>query len=274
MRQRVRSKLIDSRIASRKREQQAEQEIVVKAPKVEEVGFLELNDQELTEGEKRRRLASALVMIGALMGVLSGTLILQGNPSGLLNSSIFKSTDSLDIHGSVLDEGGNPVANVTIELVDLESGTVKDTISDENGRYVMDSVLAKEYELHLAKEGYETVILSFVPEPIGISPITMVEGEGERYIDDYTKTQGWSLENAVALATFEGLFTLGCALVGVHASFEIKRKKRYRRTQTLCWVGLFSRGMIIFGPTLILTGMILIMLNKDEFEDQRVSEGL
>ena len=69
LRQRVRSKLIDSRVASRKREQQAEQEIVVKAPKVEEVGFLELDDQELTEGEKRRRLASALVMIGALMGV-------------------------------------------------------------------------------------------------------------------------------------------------------------------------------------------------------------
>ena len=61
----MRSKLIDSRVASRKREQQAEQEIVVKAPKVEEVGFLELDDQELTEGEKRRRLASALVMIGA-----------------------------------------------------------------------------------------------------------------------------------------------------------------------------------------------------------------
>ena len=39
-------------------------------------------------------------------------------------------------------------------------------------------------------------------------------------------------------------------------------------------VGLFSRGMIIFGPTLILTGMILIMLNKDEFEDQQTSEGL
>ena len=30
--------------------------------------------------------------------------------------------------------------------------------------------------------------------------------------------------------------------------------------------------MIIFGPTLILTGMILIMLNKDEFEDQQFPE--
>ena len=62
-------------------------------------------------------------MIGALMGVVSGALILQGNPSGLLNSSIFKSSDSLDIHGFVLDEDGEPVANVTIELVDPESDT-------------------------------------------------------------------------------------------------------------------------------------------------------
>jgi hypothetical protein len=275
LRQRVRSKLIDSRIASRKRERQAEEEIVVQAPQIEEVGFLQVSEEELTDGEKRRRLASALVMIGALMGVLSGTLILQGNPSGLLNSSIFKSTDSLDIHGFVLDEAGYPVANVSIELVDLDSGReINSSMSDENGRYVINSVLAKEYELHLMKEGYETVILSFVPEPIGISPITMVEGDGERYVDDYTKTEGWSLDNAVALATFEGLFTLGCALVGIHASFEIKRKKKYRRTQALCWVGLFSRGMIIFGPTLILAGMILVMLNKEDFADQQEMEGL
>ena len=110
-------------MASRKRAQQAEVEIVVQAPQLEEVGFLELNEQELTDGERRRRIASALVMIGAMMGILSGTLILQGNPSGLLNSSIFQSTDSLDIHGFVLDEAGDPVANVSIELVDIDSGS-------------------------------------------------------------------------------------------------------------------------------------------------------
>ena len=80
------------------------------------------------------------------------------------------------------------------------------------------------------------------------------------------------MENAVALATVEGLFTIGCALIGVHASFEIKRKKRYRRTQALCWVGLFSRGLIIFGPALILFSMVLIMFNKEDFEDQKLLE--
>ena len=42
----------------------------------------------------------------------------------------------------------------------------------------------------------------------------------------------------------------------------------------MCWVGLFSRGMIIFGPTLILVGMILIMFNKEDFADQQVEEVL
>ena len=273
MRQRVRSKLVDSRIASRKREQQAEEEIVVQAPQVEEVGFLEFQEDEFSDGERRRRIASALVMIGALMGILSGTLILQGNPSGLLNSSFFSSTDSLDIHGLVLDEDGSPVVNVSIELVDPDSeSTIKSSMSDENGRYAIDAVLVKEYELHVTKQGYQTVILSFKPEPIGISPITMIAGEGERTKDELSQTDGWSMENAVALATFEGLFTIGCALGGVHASFEIKRKKRYRRTQALCWVGLFSRGLIIFGPTLILIGMILLMFNKEDFADQQEGE--
>ena len=273
MRQRVRSKLLDSRIASNKRKRKADEEIVVQIQKSEESGFVDLETDLISDGERRRRIASALVMIGALMGVVSGALILQGNPSGLLNSSIFKSSDSLDIHGFVLDEDGEPVANVTIELVDPESDTaVKNSISDEYGRYVIDAVLVKEYELHVSKSGYETVILTFKPEPIGISPITMVEGEGERTKDELSATEGWSMENAVALATFEGIFTIACALVGVHASFEIKRKKRYRRTQAFCWVGLFSRGLIIFGPALILLGMIFLMLDKDDFEDQKVKE--
>ena len=150
MRQRVRSKLVNSRIASRKRKKQADEEIVVKVSTTEEDNFLDFKEDILSDGERRRRIASALVMIGALMGVLSGTLILQGNPSGLLNSSIFKSTDSLDIHGFVLDEDGEPVANVSIELVDTETNSpIKSSLSDENGRYMIDDVLVKEYQFCL-----------------------------------------------------------------------------------------------------------------------------
>ena len=270
LRQRVQSKLVNSRIASKRRERKAEQEIVVQVPQKEESEFLDLDDYLPSDGDRRRKIAAALVMIGAIMGILSGTLILQGNPSGLLNSSIFNTNDALDLHGMVLDQDGNPVELVSIELVDGDTGsTIKSSFSDSNGRYVIDAVSVKDYELHVSKENYTTVILYFTPEPIGISPITMVEGDGERFKDERSETEGWSLENAVALATFEGLFTIGCALVGVHASFEIKRKKRYRRTQAFWWIALFSRGLIIFGPALILLSMVLLMLNRDEFEDQK-----
>lgn len=273
LRQRVQSKLVNSRIATRRRERKAEQEIVVQVPAKEESEFLDLEDFLPSDGDRRRKIAAALVMLGAIMGILSGTLILQGNPSGLLNSSIFKSNDALDLHGLVLDQDGYPVENVSVELIDADTGSIiKSSLSDSNGRYVIDAVAVKDYELHVSKENYTTVILYFKPEPIGISPITMVEGDGERLKDERSETEGWSLENAVALATFEGLFTIGCALVGVHASFEIKRKKRYRRTQAFCWVALFSRGLIIFGPALILLSMVLLMLNKDEFEDQKELE--
>jgi hypothetical protein len=269
----VQSKLIKSRIATRRREKKAEEEIVVQAPLKDEPEYLEFEDEFISDGDRRRKIAAALVMIGALMGILSGTLILQGNPSGLLDSSIFKSNDAFNLHGSVLDAGGDPVEGVNIELFDPDSSSaIQSNLSDENGRYVLNEVVVKEYELHVSKEGYETVILIFKPEPIGISPITLLEGDGERIKEERSGTEGWSLENAVMLATVEGLFTIGCALVGVHASFEIKRKKRYRRTQAFCWVGLFSRGLIIFGPALILLSMILLMLNKEEFEDQQEME--
>ena len=273
MRQRVKSKLVKSRIDTRRREKKAEVELVVQAPQQEEFDVFELEDEILSDGDRRRRIASALVMIGALMGILSGTLILQGNPSGLLNSSIFKTNDALNVHGSVLDEDGDPVIGASVELIDTDSESViKSTLTDENGRYSIDSVTVKEYMLEVSKNDYESVILIFKPEPIGISPITLLEGDGERIKDERSETNGWSMENAVALATIEGLFTIGCSLVGVHASFEIKRKKHYRRTQAFCWVGLFSRGLIIFGPALILLSMTLLMVNKEDFEDQNELE--
>ena len=65
----------------------AKEEIVVQVSKNEEEIF-DLSDFGLSDGERRRRIASALIMIGALIRILSGTSS-QGNPSGLLNSSIF-----------------------------------------------------------------------------------------------------------------------------------------------------------------------------------------
>jgi len=267
LRRRVQEKLVGSRVQSRRREKQAEEEIVVQVTK-EETPIVDLETVVLDDGERKRSLASTLVLIGSLLGLLSGVLILQGNPSDLLNSSLFNDSGTLDIHGLVVDEDGNPMANVTIELIDSETDNVlKTNLSDNNGRYVIENVSVKDSILLFSKSGHESVELLFTPEPIGISPITMLEGDGKREKDERSNTEGWSMENAVALATFEGLVTIATALVGVHASFEIRRAVKYRRTQIFCWVSLFSRGLIIFGPALILLGMILLSTNREEFED-------
>lgn len=204
------------------------------------------------------------------MGILSGILILQGNPGELLNSSLFSETQDLDVHGQVLDIDGYGISNVTVVLIDLESGNKDETNTEENGRFIIESVNVKDYKLEINKIGYNEVIVIFKPERTGLSPITMHEGNQSNPtpIDERSQTSGWSLENAVALSTFQGLFTIACALVGVHAAFEIRRKKKYRRTQILCWVALFSRGLIIFGPALILIGMIFLLLDKEDFADQ------
>ena len=267
LRHRVQEKLVGSRIQSRRREKQVKDEIVIQVT-TDETPVMEMETVVLNDGERKRNLASTLVLIGSLMGILSGVLILQGNPSDLLNSSLFSDSGALDIHGLVVDEDGNPMGNVTIELIDPETDTVlKTNLSDNNGRYVIENVAVKDSILLFSKSGHESVELLFTPEPIGISPITMVEGDGVRTKDERSSTEGWSMENAVALATFEGLLTIATGLIGVHASFEIRRAEKYRRTQIFCWVSLFSRGLIIFGPSLILLGMILLTTNREEFKD-------
>ena len=267
LRNRVQEKLVGSRLKSRRLKKDTEEDIVIKVEKTEEPEIKEL-PLILDEAENRRSLASTLVLIGSIMGIVSGVLILQGNPSELLTSNLFSDTEALYIHGSILDIDGNVVQDVTIELIDPDTEVViKTTLSDDNGRYKLENVTVKDSILRFSKAEYTTVELLFTPEPIGISTITMLEGDGKRIKDERSTTEGWSMEDAVALATIEGLITIGTALVGVHASFEIRRAVKYRRTQILCWVALFSRGLIIFGPTLIVLGMILLTLNREEFQD-------
>ncbi|MDP6864801.1 MAG: carboxypeptidase-like regulatory domain-containing protein [Candidatus Poseidoniaceae archaeon] len=266
LRRRVQEKVTGSRIESRRREKDAEDELVVQvAVQNDEI---DLEDGVLSQGERRRSLASTMVLIGSLMGILSGILILQGNPSDLLESNLFDTTDALDIHGMVLDSEGDPIGNVTIELIDpVDDVVLMSNTTDENGRYSLTGTAVKYSILKFTLDDHVTVLRHFTPEPIGITPVTMLEGEGERIEDERSKTEGWSMQNAVALSSAIGLLTIATALVGVHASYEIKKAKRYRRTQMFCWIALFSRGLIIFGPSLILIAMILTMLDREDFED-------
>ena len=145
---------------------------------------------------------------------------------------------------------------------------IQETMSDENGRFLFTGIIVKKSLLRISKEGHITVERTFVPQEVGVDAITLNSGEGIRQEEDDSITQGWSLEAAVSLSTIIGLFTLATSLVGVHSSIEARRGKRYRRTQYLAGIGIFSRGLIFFGPILILCGMGLLILSRDGFEDR------
>ncbi len=249
---------------------QLEPDIIVSQAEliVEEDVFDTMLDLEYDDKAKLRKLASVLILIGSLLGIFSGGIILQGNPSELLSSSLFEQTQSVDITGQTLDIEGQALFNVSIELVDYDtSETLQVTFTNDNGYFQLKNVKSDTMLLRVSLQGYNTIERTFDAVDGIMQPFTMKNGSGITEELFETEDSGWSLEAAVGLSTFIGVMTVLTGIVGIQASVEVRRAKRYRRTQYLAGISLFSRGLILFGPILILVGMGLLALTKEQFED-------
>ncbi|RJU80106.1 MAG: carboxypeptidase regulatory-like domain-containing protein [Candidatus Poseidoniales archaeon] len=276
LRSRVQSQLEASQAATESRKKAASEELVVHSSELERavekatVKFQEKID-ELDQSDRSRilTLAASLILIGSIFGMATGALILNGNPDELLNSTLFETTDTVDITGLAVEAvDGNGVENVTIQL--LRFGTdevIAETLTDGYGYFNFQQVITQATTLKVISDGYVTVERDFIPEEAGVRPITMTPGNGERYENHIPNSGGWTLESAVGLSTAIGIITVISALIGFQAAFEVRRAKHYRRTQYLAGLSLFSRGLIVFGPLLILTGMILLVIAKQQFSD-------
>tara|TARA_B100000963_G_scaffold193565_2_gene168471 strand:- start:1538 stop:2395 length:858 start_codon:yes stop_codon:yes gene_type:complete len=221
------------------------------------------------DADRWRNLAAALIFIGSILGMLSGALILQGNPSELLND-IFAESETVDVTGSALEDvDGHGVEGVLVELLDENRIEQDNTTTDEFGYFTIENVVQEVHIIKFSKEGYQTFELTFLPDNVGLDPVTMKPGEGTYSDSDLQSTTGWTLESAVGLSAIIGAFTMATALLGVQSAIEIRRGKHYRRSQYLAGGALFSRGLIIVGPALILFGMIVNLFAKNDFEDQR-----
>ena len=221
------------------------------------------------DADRWRNLAAALIFIGSILGMLSGALILQGNPSELLND-IFAESETVDVTGSALEDvDGHGVEGVLVELLDENRIEQDNTTTDEFGYFTIENVVQEVHIIKFSKEGYQTFELTFLPDNVRLDPVTMKTGEGTYSDSDLQSTTGWTLESAVGLSAIIGAFTMATALLGVQSAIEIRRGKHYRRSQYLAGGALFSRGLIIVGPALILFGMIVNLFAKNDFEDQR-----
>ena len=91
-------------------------------------------DLEYDDKERLRMIVAILVLIGSILGVVSGGILLQGNPDDLLNSTIFREAEAVDITGQVLTVDGVTLENATIELYEEDSVIyIQSKTSDENG---------------------------------------------------------------------------------------------------------------------------------------------
>ena len=250
--------------------QDSEPEIIVSQSElmIEEDSFETLMEFEYDDKARLRKLAAVLILVGSLLGIFSGGIILQGNPSELLNSSLFEQTQSVDITGQALDIEGQAIFNASIELVDYESSeTLQVTYTNDNGYFQLKNVKSETMLLRVSLEGYNTIERTFDAVDGIMQPFTMKNGSEITKETVQSEDSGWSLEAAVGLSTFIGVMTIITGIVGIQASVETRRAKRYRRTQYLAGISLFSRGLILFGPILILAGMGLLTLTKEQFED-------
>ena len=237
-----------------------EREIVVKP----------MIDLDYDDREKIRVIVAVLILVGSILGIISGGILLQGNPDELLNSSLFNEVETVDITGQVLTVDGVTLENASVEL--FEDGSVQylqSTTSDENGYFQFYNVEPEMMRIMVIIDGYVSEERTFLAENGLIKPFTMEEGNSSSVNQESYRGSdgGWSLEAAVALSTFLGVITIITGFVGIQASVEVRRGTRYRRTQYLAGIGLFSRGLIWIGPILILAGMALNSLVKEQYED-------
>ena len=276
LKERVQAQIQASREAKEERKLTAASELVVDESDLN--AAIEEANQDFNEhmaslnkanASQLRTLAASLILVGSILGMASGGLILQGNPAELMNSfSLLDDDETVDVSGIALETDGAAISGVEVELLSYESQDITGvTTTDENGYFWFKTIDITELQLTFTLDGHKTVERIFIPDGAQIRPVTMHLGNETVVENEIQSSDGWNSEDAVALSTAVGVLTVLTGLVGVQAAVGARRAKRYRRTQYLAGVALFSRGLIIFGPAMILAGMVMLMISKDQFED-------
>ena len=276
LKERVQAQIQASREAKEERELTAASELVVDESDLN--AAIEEANQDFNEhmaslnkanASQLRTLAASLILVGSILGMASGGLILQGNPAELMNSfSLLGDDETVDVSGIALETDGAAISGVEVELMSYEGQDIIGvTTTDENGYFWFKTIDITELQLTFTLDGHKTVERIFIPDGAQIRPVTMHLGNETVVENEIQSSDGWNSEDAVALSTAVGVLTVLTGLVGVQAAVGARRAKRYRRTQYLAGVALISRGLIIFGPAMILAGMVMLMISKDQFED-------
>ena len=225
--------------------------------------------EELSIDPSTRVAGAIMIIIGSLLGAQLGILLISADPAEVLSGSLDSTDEYADVSGIVnsalIDNttGGDPVEGVKVRLLNEDGSTTgKETFTDSNGRFTIPEVLRTPSMIYVSHPGNNTTKVLIIPGDHAQIVVTLTPGDGEQIVDMRGESH---LGESVFIATAIAFLTLLLALAGVSGGVEAYRGKSYRLAWWLSFLGLWSRGMIFVGPLLILIGMALTTLTKEQF---------
>ena len=222
------------------------------------------------------RVAGAiLIILGSALGAMLGVLLMAADPADIMGQ-IGADESSDTVNGVVISSlsnntGGDPIEGVLVELLNEDRTTIDSDLTDSGGRFSIDDVPRQSSILYIQHPDNKTVEILLVPGDHSQIIVTLESGDG--FIGPIDMRGESNLADSVFVGFFVAAVTLLSGLAGIVGGLEAYNGNKYNRSWWLAFFGLFSRGMIFIGPLLILIGIGLMYLTRDQFTDYISPEG-
>ena len=222
-----------------------------------------------------RRAAIVLIIAGSLLGLWFGVLSIAADPSDILGENNQNMNPDQTISGLIVTEilddenGGDTPQGIEVHLLDSFGDFIDRQFTDQDGRFQFSNLTTEVRIIEVRSEGNITERRVLIPGEVSQLTITLRSGEGINEVDLRSAS---NLQDSVTVATITAFFTVFSSALGFGAAMETLRGNSYRRAQWLSGLALFSRGGVFIGPGLILGGMALNRLAKQQFSDQMEPE--
>ncbi len=222
------------------------------------------------------RVAGAiLIILGSALGAMLGVLLMAADPADIMGQ-IGADESSDTVNGVVISSlsnntGGDPIEGVLVELLNEDRTTIDSDLTDSGGRFSIVDVPRQSSILYIQHPDNKTVEILLVPGDHSQIIVTLEPGDG--FIGPLDMRGESNLADSVFVGFFVAAVTLLSGLAGIVGGLEAYNGNKYNRSWWLAFFGLFSRGMIFIGPLLILIGIGLMYLTRDQFTDYISPEG-
>lgn len=224
--------------------------------------------EDLSTDPATRVAGAVLIILGSILGVMTGSLHITADIGEVLSGQIDDSGVKADVNGAVFSalidnsSGGDGMEDVTVVLYDDDGLEIGRDVTDSGGRFYIEDVPRKSSKIVVEHPGHITKWILLVPGDHTQIIITLSEGEGV----EETDMRGESfLSESVLITTIIGSVTLLTGIAGLLGGVEAYNGKSHFRTQFLAYLGLWSQGLMFIGPLFILMGMGLSYLSRKQF---------